>query len=76
MIELHTRVLNGLPVRVEADYSNDRHEGIVIDDIQVYWDKPNSKRAEVIENKMTDEDWYRLEDELLDSFFYAGRYCY
>lgn len=72
MITIHTRVLNGLPVRVEADYGTDIDGSILIEDIQVYWDKPKSKRADVIEKKMTSDDWYRLEDELLDEFYYRG----
>jgi hypothetical protein len=72
MIIIHTRVLNGLPVRVEADWNSDRWGEITIEDIQVFWDKPNSKRALVIENKMPQEDWWSLEDELLDEFLHRG----
>ena len=76
MIRIHTRVLNGLPVAVEGDYATDFDGQVLIEDITVYWDKPNKlgqyKRAKVIEDKLTHDDWYQLEDELLDSFFYHG----
>lgn len=72
MITLHTRVLNGLPIRAEADTKTDRFGDLVIDGVQLFWNKPNKNpfkrftRAGVIETKMTHNDWEMLEDELMD----------
>jgi len=70
MIGFNARVLNGLPVFVEAETSTDRDYGIIVDDIQIFWQKPNKrgerKRALVIEQKMTDNDWECLENDLMD----------
>lgn len=72
MITLTTRVLNGLPIRVEAEIANDRDEGVIIEDMQLYWTKANKNplkrytRANVIEQKMQLGDWEMLEEEILD----------
>jgi len=69
MITLTTRVLNGLPIRVEAEIANDRDEGVIVEDMQLYWTKRSKvgyNRAEVIERKMQLSDWEQLEDEILD----------
>jgi hypothetical protein len=64
MITLYTRVLNGLPVRIEAETANDQFEGLIVDDIQIFWN--SGHRATVIETKMTHNDWDMLEEEILD----------
>ncbi|MHA2402129.1 MAG: hypothetical protein ACXADH_03980 [Candidatus Kariarchaeaceae archaeon] len=57
MITLYTRVLNGLPVRIEAETANDQFEGLIVDDIQIFWN--SGHRATV-------NDWDMLEEEILD----------
>ncbi len=69
MITLHTRVLNGLPIRVEAETANDQFEGLIVEDIQLFWTKKSREgyiRAGVIERKMSHNDWDLLEEEILD----------
>ncbi len=71
MITIHTRVLNGLPVRVEASTDTDRN-GLFISDMQIYWTKKSKNplkpytRALVIESKMSHNDWDMLENDLMD----------
>ena len=72
MITLHTRVLNGLPIRAEADTKTDRGGDLEIDGIQLFWVRKTKNpfkpftRATVIESKMSHNDWEMLEDELMD----------
>ena len=72
MITLHTRVLNGLPIRAEADTKTDRFGDLVIDGVQLFWAKRTKNPfkpytpATVIETKMSHNDWEMLEDELMD----------
>ena len=70
MISFNAKVLNGLPVFVEAETVTDRDEGVIVDDIQIYWRKTNRlgcrTRAHVIENKMTENDWECVELDALD----------
>ena len=72
MITVYTRVLNGLPVRVEAETDNDRDQGLVVSDMQIFWTRKNKNpmkpftRATVIESKMTHNDWDMLENDVLD----------
>ena len=65
-ISLHTRVLGGLPVYVEAIATFGYDGDYDIERAKIYWNKPNSKRATVIENKMTDDDWAQIAEQLLD----------
>lgn len=74
MIRIHTTVLNGMPVAVEAEWNTDRYGEITIEDITVCWPRPNKlnayKHAKVLEDKMASDDWDRLEEELLEEFYY------
>lgn len=76
MIVINTRVLNGLPVRVEAEVSNDRDHGVIVENIELYWNKKSKlgqyRRATVIENKMTSNDWRLVEQEILQMMWWAS----
>ena len=72
MITLHTRVLNGLPIRAEGFTDTDRQGDLCINGIELFWVKRNKNplkrytRATVIETKMSHSDCEMLEDELID----------
>jgi hypothetical protein len=70
MIGFQTRVLNGLPVHVEADICEGRYGDLEPINIGIYWTKRNKlgmrKQATVIEKKMTENDWDCLRDDILD----------
>ena len=72
MITVYTRVLNGLPVRVEAETTTDRYGDLCVGDVQVYWTKKSKNplkpftRALIIESKMTENDWDMVENDVMD----------
>ncbi len=70
MIGFNARVLNGLPVFVEVETSMDRDYGLIVDEMAIFWMMPNvlgeRKRAMVIENKMTSNDWDELESDFIE----------
>lgn len=75
MVVIHTRVLNGLPVRVEADVSTGFDGEVIVEEMTVYWNKKPNKlgqyyQAKVIEDKMQPDDWKRVEEEIIEALCY------
>lgn len=67
MMQFSVRVLNGLPLIAEVEYADDRDEGVIIEQIQLY--DRNGRRADWAERKMSTEDWSDLEYDILENFW-------